>query len=245
MKAAAGSTKVEVSSQSANGWQRNSAVASSATPRPASRCAATNTVAAAAEPEQQRRERSLDGVPEQEPVEHEQLDGERLVALPHPRNLLDAALALEQLGHGRVVVERVRRRDRRGRHEHVGDDVDSDQRGERELPRAASAESRQPRPRADRASTTAPPAAAGTKQRQVRGGVEQPEPAGGEREQRERDRAGAEAVERVERTIAAAPERREHGGAGAQPRERRRTGERDVRERLSQGRRRSAAAASA
>ena len=96
------------------------------------------------EAEEQRRERTLDGVPEQEAVEHEQLDRERLVALPHPRDLLDPALALEQLGDGRVVVERVGRRDRRGRHEHVGDDVHGDQRGQRELPRGPAAESWQP-----------------------------------------------------------------------------------------------------
>ncbi len=196
-----------------------------------------------AEPEQQRRERPLDGVPEQEPVQHEQLDRERLVALPHPRHLLDATLALEQLRDGRVVEERVGGGDRRARHEHVGDDVDGDQGGERELPRRPGPESRTPqatrRPcEDDRASDRG-----GNEQQQIRDGIEQPEPAAAERDQRERDRAGAEPVEQVEGAVAARSERRQECGAQAEPRQSGRTGERDVREGLNQRRRRSAAAA--
>ena len=158
------------------------------------------------EAEEQRRERALDGVPEQEAVEHEQLHRERLVALPHPRNLFDAAFALEQLGDGRVVEERVGGRDRRARHEHVGDDIDGDQTEQRELPARPRAKTRRlnasQRPRkhddADRGGEH--------EEHQVGDGGEESEPADGERHQRERDRSGTEPVEHVEPAVAAAPE---------------------------------------
>ena len=89
-----------------------------------------------------RGKRPLDRIPEKEPVQYEHFDGERLVGGRVPRNLEDLAGALEQSRIGGVVQEGVRRRDGCAGRDEAEQDVESQERQQREFPPAPRQDSR-------------------------------------------------------------------------------------------------------
>ena len=185
------------------------------------------------EREQQRCKRSLHRVPQQHPVEHEHLDGERLVRRRVPRDFEDAMRLLEEVRIGYVVEDRVRRGDRRGHRDEVDEDVEREQRKQSELPpRPVDARSRAPASRSSQLDR--PDERRDGEERQVGGRIEESRPACGEREQDECERTHSDSVEKVETGIADSRTAKEDDRAEPQPGEERRGSQSDVTEQLSQ-----------